>query len=64
MAFEDIQARIALLVEQILNEPKDALELQELLREELNQIRGTGMPLPEDLLELERKLEAGQLLGK
>ena len=62
MAFEGIKARIAMLMAQMINQPKDALELQEILREELNQLKETGMPLPEDLLELEKKLESGFFL--
>lgn len=57
MSFEDLKARIALLLEQMVHQPEDAHELQESLREELQELRDSGLPLPEDLVTLERKLE-------
>lgn len=63
MAFEDIKARIGLLLEQMENRPEDAHELYEQLHEKLNEIKATGMPLPDDLVALERRLEA-EFLGK
>ncbi len=58
MAFEAIKAQISLLLEQMVNQPEDKHEVQEQLREKLNEMRAMGMPLPDDLVELERKLEA------
>ena len=57
MAFEDIKAQLALLLNQAENQPEDAHELYEIVREKLNEMRATGMPLPEDLVEMERQLE-------
>ncbi len=57
MAFEDIKAQIALLVEEMVKRPEDAHEIHETLREHLNELKAMGMPLPDDLVELERKLE-------
>lgn len=57
MAFEDIKAEIALLFEQMINQPEDAHEIEVMLREKLNTLRAEGLPLPEDLAELEKKLE-------
>jgi hypothetical protein len=59
MAFEDLKARIGLLLEEMINEPQDIHELREQLREMLNELRASGMPLPEDLVELEKRLDAG-----
>lgn len=57
MAFEDIQAEIGLLLTRMQNEPADRHELYELVREKLNELKAYGMPLPEDLVTLERRLE-------
>jgi predicted nucleic acid-binding Zn-ribbon protein len=58
MALEEIKAQISLLLEQMVNQPEDTHEVQEQLRERLNEMRAMGMPLPDDLVELERRLEA------
>jgi hypothetical protein len=58
MAFEAIKAEIRALLEQSIEEPEDAHEMHLQLIEKLNEMRATGMPLPEDLVELERKLTA------
>ena len=58
MAFDQIKQEIALLLTEMQNEPQDRHELYLSLKEKLNQIKATGMPLPEDLVKLERELEA------
>jgi len=58
MAFEAIKAEIRALLEQSIEEPEDAHEMHQQLLERLNQMRATGMPLPDDLVELERQLDA------
>jgi hypothetical protein len=58
MAFEAIKAEIRALLEQSVEEPQDSHELHQQLIERLNEIRATGMPLPDDLVELERRLTA------
>jgi hypothetical protein len=58
MAFEAIKAEIRTLLEASIEEPEDAHEMHQQLLERLNQIRATGMPLPDDLVELERRLTA------
>ncbi|WP_457940501.1 hypothetical protein [Mesorhizobium sp. 10J20-29] len=58
MALEEIKAQISLLLEQMVNQPEDAHEVHENLREKLNELRAMGMPLPDDLVELEKRLEA------
>lgn len=57
MAFEDIKAEIALLFEQMVNQPQDVHEIRETVREKLNEFKATGMPLPEDLVALEKRIE-------
>jgi hypothetical protein len=58
MAFEDLQAEIALLINQMEEQPEDRHELYLQIRERLNEMRAYGMPLPDDLVELEKALEA------
>ena len=55
--FENLKASISLLLEQMVEQPEDMHELQEQLREKLAEIKALGLPLPADLVELERKLE-------
>jgi hypothetical protein len=40
------------------NEPKDRHELYLQLMEKLNELRAFGMPLPQDLVAMEKALEA------
>ena len=56
MALEELQAQINLLVSQINNQPEDVHEIYELLHQKLNELRGTGQPLPQDLLDLEMRM--------
>jgi predicted nucleic acid-binding Zn-ribbon protein len=57
MALEELQAQINLLVSQINNQPEDVHELYELLHQKLNELRGTGQPLPQDLIDLEKRMQ-------
>jgi len=57
MPFESLKARMAMLLEQMVHQPEDMHELQETLREELAELRASGLPVPRDLVELEQKLE-------
>ncbi len=57
MAFEALRAQIALLMDEIAGEPEDPHALQESLREKLGEMRALGLPLPDDLVELEAALE-------
>ncbi len=59
MALEEIKAQIALLMQEMVNQPHDKHEVLEQVREKLNELRAMGMPLPDDLVELERNLELG-----
>jgi hypothetical protein len=58
MAFDDLKAEIALLLAQMENQPEDRHELYLQIRERLNEMLAFGMPLPEDLVQLEKDLEA------
>ncbi|PWL19389.1 hypothetical protein DKP76_02230 [Falsochrobactrum shanghaiense] len=57
MAFEEIKAEIGLLFEQMVNQPQDIHEIRETIREKLNLLKASGMPLPQDLVELEKRIE-------
>ena len=56
--FEQLKAEIGLLLTQMEEQPEDAEELYEMLREKLNELRATGMPVPQDLEEMEKRLES------
>jgi len=58
MAFDDLKAELALLINQMENQPEDRHELYLQVREKLNEMRVFGMPLPQDLVDLEKNLEA------
>lgn len=57
MPFESIKARMVMLLDQMVHQPEDMHELQETLREELAELRASGLPVPLDLVELEKRLE-------
>lgn len=56
MALESIKAQISLLLEEMVNQPEDDREVQEQIREKLNELRALGLPLPADLVDLEKRL--------
>jgi hypothetical protein len=58
MAFEDVTAEIGLLLTKMQNEPEDRHELYLQLTERLNELKAYGMPIPQDLQDLETALEA------
>jgi len=58
MAFEQFRVQLAMLLDEIARNPSDAHEMQETLREKLAEMQALGLPLPEDLVGLERYLEA------
>ena len=57
MAFEDLITRINMLFVEMENQPEDATELLEQIRLDLNRMKATGQPLPQDLVDLEERLE-------
>lgn len=56
MAFDRIKSEISMLLSKMQNQPEDKWELHEMILEKLNELRGLGLPLPQDLVELEEKL--------
>lgn len=58
MALDELKAQIALLLDSLEDHPEDLHELHQVIRQHLSQARAMGTPLPADLVELERKLEA------
>lgn len=56
MDFDDLKTAIMMMVSEMEHRPEDAHELHLQLREKLDEIRAMGLPLPDDLVELERKL--------
>jgi hypothetical protein len=58
MAFEAIKAEIRALLEASIEEPTDAHEMHLQLIARLNELKASGMPLPQDLVDLERQLSA------
>jgi predicted unusual protein kinase regulating ubiquinone biosynthesis (AarF/ABC1/UbiB family) len=57
MALESFKAQIGLLLEQMVNQPEDEHEIQEQLREKFREMRAMGLPLPADLVALEKQLD-------
>jgi len=57
MAFEQLKAGIALILEEIEKRPEDRHVLQEELREKIAELRALGLPVPDDILRLEAELE-------
>lgn len=58
MDIEDVKAEIGILLTDMQNQPEDRHEFYLQLMERLNEMKACGMPLPQDLLELEAALEA------
>lgn len=57
MALEQLQAQIAVLLQGLEDNPEDAHELHRQLRQHLEQFKAMGLPLPADLVQLEKRLE-------
>lgn len=57
MSFEEIQAEIALLINQMEDQPEDLHELYQQVHAKLSEMKAFGMPLPQDLTDLEKRLE-------
>jgi hypothetical protein len=60
MAFEQLKAEIAMLVQQMDNEPDDVHELHARIRQKLAELKAMGQPLPDDLAALERRLDSAE----
>jgi hypothetical protein len=57
MAFENTRAEISLLLAELRDVPEDRHELYLRIMQKLNELKAYGMPLPEDLVALEHRLE-------
>lgn len=57
MAFEDLKAAVAVLMDEIAKRPEDSHVLHEQLREKIAEFKALGLPVPEDILALEEALE-------
>jgi len=58
MDIEDVKAEVGILLTDMQNQPEDRHEVYLKLMEKLNEMRAFGMPLPADLLQMEKSLEA------
>lgn len=58
MSFEDLKAEIMLLLDEVSGPPQDAHEIYMRVRQTLDTMKAEGLPLPQDLVELEHELEA------
>ena len=58
MSFENLTAELSLLVDEMEGDQGDRHEIYLRIREKLGELKAMGMPLPEDLVRLERNLEA------
>ena len=56
MSFEDLKARIYLLLEEMTAQPKNLHELQEELHEQISELRALGLPVPDDIAKAEQDL--------
>ena len=57
MAFEELKAAIANILDEIAKRPEDRHVLQEQLREKISEFEAMGMPVPDDLTRFESDLE-------
>ena len=56
MLFEDLKARIAVLLEEATYQPQDGHEVLEVLREQINEAKDLNGEAPQDLLDLQKAL--------
>lgn len=57
VALSDIENEIASLLQLMTNQPEDVHELAQQIRERISMLRAEGLPVPQDLIELEERLE-------
>lgn len=55
---EELQAALAVLLDQMEGDQGDSHEVYQRLRQILDGMRAMGMPLPDDLVRMERELGA------
>jgi hypothetical protein len=58
MAFERLKTEIDIIFANMQSEPQDSTELALILHEKLAELRAYGMPLPQDLVDLEEALQS------
>lgn len=58
MSFEDLKAELSLLFDEMEGEQGDRHEIYMRIREKLEEMKAMGLPLPDDLVRMERELEA------
>ena len=56
MPFDQLKAEISMLMSEMENVPHDKWEMHEMVLGKLNELRAFGLPLPQDLLELEKRI--------
>jgi len=56
MAFDQLKLEISMLLTRMQNEPEDKWQIHEMIMEKLNELRALGLPLPQDLVDLEENL--------
>ncbi|QHQ34229.1 hypothetical protein [Algicella marina] len=56
MSFETLKASISLLLDQMVNQPEDAHQIEESIREKIAEFRSLGLPVPEDFKSFEASL--------
>jgi hypothetical protein len=59
MAFENTKAELGILLSELdkAEAPHDRFELYLMVMQKLNELKAFGMPLPDDLVRLEKELE-------
>ena len=57
MAFDDLEAELALLINQMDTPPQNPHDFYLRIMEKLNEFKALGLPLPGDLVRVERELE-------
>jgi hypothetical protein len=57
MSFDDLEAELSLLINQMDTPPGDPHELYLRIFEKLNEYKALGLPLPNDLVRVEKELE-------
>lgn len=58
MSFESIKARIAMMLEEATYQPEDLHEAREVLREQLAELEAQNRKVPQDLMDLAKRLDA------
>ncbi len=57
MAFETLKAEILMLWNEMEEQTKDPREVAFQIREKIGELRAMGMPVPDDLLKVEKAIE-------